>query len=315
MDRQPLINTEITSTHINVDVEKSDSENEVLTENGESASTNALPPGSMTSTTKNSQNSKNNENGDYINEILNCYRQLFKRYQYKKEINTIAASYFSKIEFLLFLFPNVLIQCTMAILPVFLFDQPEQLKIAVSSLAAVSAAWISLGAKLQFGKKGERFKNLAKTYSEMCSDTYFKLTEEAFIEKKSVSFAKRRKNLMLFLTKSEKVEKLAKNGAPFMPEWILKKGQNLQCKTTMDDLLEIKGIAGSLDSQVKVSQAIQADGQGLNAPSIVTEEPYRAYMNGLNEDKERCSSTSSSCPVCLCGRPKTRIRAPNFDVF
>ena len=261
------------------------------------------------------------------NEITTCYHNLFKRYQQKKTINTLAASYFSNIDFFCFTLPNVLIQITMAVLPVFLSDkEPETLKRVISTLAAVSAVWMSLSAKLALGKRAERFRNVAKGYSEMCSDAYFKIVEEAFTSRSSGSgsdleadLEARKKRLIEFLIKVEKVEKLAKNRAPFMPWWIIKRAEKritFRRDQSQENLRQFQTVENLINQQ---------------PPSLAS---YNDYINEINEGKKRCSdyiytnytrksfardrernSNFSSCSNCFCGRPKIKIRAPNFDVF
>ena len=228
-------------------------------------------------------------------EIASCYRDLFRRYQHKKDVYAYAAVHYSLREVCLFVGPSVLVQCLLAILPVLLHDQTETLKVVISSIAACSAAWLALGAKLQYGKRGEKFKAVSQAYAALCSETFYKIKEELFGPGRDPEAQK--EHLMAFLLQCEKSEKLARNSAPFLPSWV---GRVVKKKR----------------KEAKKAEEINAElNEGLTIPKFLN-SPHRDYLNNMSPDlvtKERCH-TLPLCR-CLCGRPRTKIRAPNFEIF
>ena len=84
------------------------------------------------------------------------YRDLYKRYEFKREVYSFAADWYLYRDTYAFLLPQILIQCVLALLPMIfrtVVDNPkekaETLNMTVSMIAAISAAWLGLGAKLQ----------------------------------------------------------------------------------------------------------------------------------------------------------------------
>lgn len=198
-------------------------------------------PGS--SATKNS-NSSSHQSHHYSLEknILQCYHEVFHRYQLKRDIYGVASRYYNRLELWIFIMPNIIIQLANTVLPLFLYDNEKYLKIIVSTLAAVSAIWLGLASKLRLGKTAETFKTMSNTCKDLAKACFYKIKEEQFSDLNE-SYEQKRIKLQTYLEfceQNEKFEKLANTSNEFVPLWIQNKVKKMKRINDLEKVVEKK---------------------------------------------------------------------------
>lgn len=163
-----------------------------------------------------------------IQDNILAYQQLHQRFNKKKTLYTVGQEYYTWSNFLFFTIPLLIMQIVLAIMPSILTstEDANTLKIIITSLSAISAAFIALQSKLKYDQIGEKYNNIAAAYGLLASDAYFELSQAKIKHKIDLEEnnhydpEKNSLELLHFLEKSQKLEKHVMGKAPILPEWL-----------------------------------------------------------------------------------------------
>lgn len=134
----------------------------------------------------------------------------------KKKIYNGSAILFKRIDMIMFVFPLLLLQLAIVILPMVI--DAELSKFLATGLAAVSSVWIGAQQKLRWGEKGEKYAATAVMYAHLTSEAYFQMTVSA-IDPDSAS----NQNVLKFLDHAQKLEENTRSSCPLPPNCIADK--------------------------------------------------------------------------------------------
>jgi len=150
---------------------------------------------------------------EHKNEI---YYNLWRRWKVKKKIYNGSAILFKRIDMIMFVFPLLLLQLAIVILPMVI--DAELSKFLATGLAAVSSVWIGAQQKLRWGEKGEKYAATAVMYAHLTSEAYFQITVSA-VDPDSAS----NQNVLKFLDHAQKLEENTRSSCPLPPNCIADK--------------------------------------------------------------------------------------------
>ena len=166
-----------------------------------------------------------NSNKQPISETVEAYSKLFARFVNKKLVYQAAATYYDRLDLGLFTFPLLILQIANAILPSLNLTDPATNQIIstiTTAISAVSAAWIATQGKLSWGKRAEKYNNVASAYALLASNSYFKMTQIHILEKDAGPEQEKifKQDLLNYIEESSKHEKSARAGVPLPPSFI-----------------------------------------------------------------------------------------------
>ena len=90
------------------------------------------------------------------------FYNLWRRWKVKKKIYNASAVLFKRIDMIMFVFPLLLLQLAIAIIPMVV--DAELAKFLATGLAAVSSVWIGAQQKLRWSEKAEKYSATAVMY-------------------------------------------------------------------------------------------------------------------------------------------------------
>ena len=194
---------------------------------------------------------------------LSCsdsFRKLWKKYSREECVYNEASKIYKSKDFYLFVIPLLTLQITNAILPVFLkvfaekiddtyFSNnstvdlqetlPEgRLNIQIATtISAISAALIGIQLKLKYGEIGQKYANVASTYSLLSGSAFLHLTQSSVLHDGKHDFSmfnlcslcgqphdrKMHDLLLEFLDNCQGLEQNARTGVPLVPLTVRKK--------------------------------------------------------------------------------------------
>ena len=100
-------------------------------------------------------------------------------------------------------------------------EERNKLKTSTTIIAGVTTLMVGLQGKLQWGKKAEKYQNIAAVYQSIASESYLRMSKVKFCVNAVENAEKDQETSLLeFLVDSERQEKSVFSGADVIPNFV-----------------------------------------------------------------------------------------------